>query len=144
MKKLLILIAATFMFHGAATADDKPIQISQLPQPALAFIAKHFAGQEVSYAMLDNDLLSKDYKVVFDNMTKVEFDSKGEWTDVECKEGAVPAAIVPANVKVFIAKHHKGQQIMKLDRDSRGYEATLGNGLEVRFDSKANFVRYDD
>ena len=45
MKKLLLLFVCLFTLQTIARADDdKPIQVSQMPQKAQQFIKQHFAG----------------------------------------------------------------------------------------------------
>jgi hypothetical protein len=43
---------------------------------------------------------------VFVNGAKVEFTKNGEWKDVECKYGEVPAAIVPQQIRDYVAKNY--------------------------------------
>lgn len=55
---------------------------------------------------MDEELFDKDYKVVFVNGAKVEFAKNGEWKDVECKYGEVPAAIVPQQIRDYVTKNY--------------------------------------
>lgn len=76
--------------------------------------------------------------------TKLEFNGDGEWKDVDCKYGAVPAAIVPKQITDYVAKHYPDVKIIKIDRDRRDYEVSLSNRLELTFDMQFNLVDIDD
>ena len=89
-------------------------------------------------------MFSKDYKVVFVNGAKVEFAKDGQWTEVDCKYGEVPAAIVPQEIRNYVAKNFAGRKIVSIDRDTRDYEVKLDNGLDLKFDLKFRLIEIDD
>ena len=52
MKKLVFLLVCLFTLQTVARADDdKPIQVTQMPQPAQQFIKQHFADSKVAMAI---------------------------------------------------------------------------------------------
>ena len=54
MKKLVFLLVCLFTLQTVARADDdKPIQVTQMPQPAQQFIKQHFADSKVALAKID-------------------------------------------------------------------------------------------
>ena len=142
MKKLTIIFASLALMASTLTAfagNDRIITVAELPAVSQQFIKTHFAGVEVSYVKFD-----KDYKVVFVNGSKVEFAKNGQWTDVDCKYGEVPAAIVPQQIRDRVAKDFAGRKIVSIDRDKRGYEVALDNGLDLKFDMKFRLIEVDD
>ncbi|MEG1762301.1 MAG: PepSY-like domain-containing protein [Bacteroidales bacterium] len=145
MKKVVVILVCMLSLQTIVKAsDDKSIQVNQLPSTAQDFIKKYFADTKVTYATMDNDLISKDYEVTFANGCKVEFNSKGLWSEVECKTNAVPIAIIPAPIHAYVKKMHADTKLSKIDRDPRGYEVTLSNKMELQFDKAGSFVGYDD
>ena len=101
MKKLAFLLIGLVALQATAfAADDKPVKVTDLPQTAQQFISDHFSGHKVAMAKMDSELFEKSYEVIFTNGDKVEFDRSGEWTEVQYREGAVPAAIVPAAITI--------------------------------------------
>lgn len=93
MKKLTIIFASLALMASSVSAfagNDRIITVAELPAASQQFIKAHFAGVEVSYAKVDEEMFDKDYKVVFVNGSKVEFAKNGQWTDVDCKYGEVP------------------------------------------------------
>ena len=89
MKKLVFLLVCLFTLQTVARADDdKPIQVTQMPQQAQQFIKQHFADSKVALAKMESDFFYKSYEVIFTNGDKVEFDNKGNWEEVNCKYSA--------------------------------------------------------
>lgn len=146
MKKLFLALVAVCLFSGTyAASDDKSITQDQLPEAAQSFIKKHFADQKAVSVTVDNEMLSKDYKVIFENGSKVEFDGKGVWTEVDCKQNAVPEGVAANEIQQYVATNYAGQTIVKIDKEDRGgCEVKLSNGVSLKFDSSNAFVRIDD
>lgn len=145
MKKLVLLFACLFALHTAAQADnDKPIQINQLPQQAQQFIKLHFAGSQVAMSKMETDLFYKTYDVIFTNGNKLEFDKKGEWTEVNCKYDAVPLKVIPTAILKYMTAHYPKAKVIVLERDSKSYEVKLSTGLELKFDRKFNLIDIDN
>lgn len=144
MKKLALLFAIAFAFQTAVFADnDKPITISQLPQPAQQFINKHFNGKSVAIAKIESGIIERSYDVIFTNGDKLEFDRKGNWTDIDCKYSEVPAAVVPAQITDYVKKNHAGVKIIKIEREKNRHDVDLSNGWELTFDKKFNVIDID-
>ena len=59
-EKVSILISVSFTLQTVARADDdKPIQVTQMPQPAQQFIKQHFADSKVALAKMESDFFYK-------------------------------------------------------------------------------------
>lgn len=145
MKKLFVMLVCLFSLQTMVKAsDDKAIQVNQLPQSAQDFIKRHFSDTKVTYATVDNDVLKKDYEVGFANGCRIDFDSKGTWSGIECKTTSVPTIIIPAAIQTYVTKNHADAKIVKIDRDPRGFEIQLSNRMELQFDKTGTFVGYDD
>lgn len=147
MKKMVVLFAAGVLFAVAApamTLADKPIAVEKLPAAAQQFIKTHFASSEVLYAKVDDGLFNNDYKVVFADGLSVEFAGNGEWKEVETRRGEVPAAIVPQAIREQVGRQFPAARIESIDRDRRGFDVGLSNGLELKFDRQFDLVEIDD
>ena len=141
MKKLLLLFVCLFTLQTIARADDdKPIQVSQMPQKAQQFIKQHFAGSNIAMAKVESDFLQKSYDVIFTDGNKVEFDKKGNWTEVNCKFSVVPQGII----QKYTATNYPDAKVLKIERDKTDYEVKLSNGWELKFDSKFNLIDIDN
>lgn len=145
MKRLITLSVCLFAVLGIVKADhDQPININQLPKKSQEFITQYFPKNEVSYAKMEKEFLDKKYEVVFVNGEKIEFGKSGEWEKVDCKFSVIPAAIIPQAIKDHVAKQYPQATVLKIERDSKGYEVNLSNKLELKFSPKFQLIEIDN
>ena len=124
--------------------NDKVISKNQLPAQAQSFLNENFADVKISYAKQETDFIERSYEVVLADGTKLEFTKKGNWKEVDCRYSEVPSAIVPAPIKNFINENYSDSRVLKIERDSRGYEVKLSNKLELKFNNDFKIVDIDD
>ena len=145
MRKLFLIAAVVFMSLGVACAEaDRPIAVENLPQQAQQFIKRYFSNVGVTFAKEDRDMHSKEYEVLFADGSTVDFAANGEWKSVECKGVAVPADIVPQQIRDYVAKSYPDAQIRKIERDRNDYEVSLSTRLELKFNKEFKLVEIDD
>ena len=147
MKKFTILLAALLAVCttvAALAGNDRMISVGELPASSQQFINTYFKGLEVSYAKVDEELFDKSYKVLFVDGSKVEFRRNGDWKEIECKYGEVPTEIGPRPIRDCVSTRFAQRRIISLDRDRRGYDVELDNGLDLEFDSSFRLVDIDD
>ena len=145
MKK--IFIAAALLFAGISTAfagNDRPITLDKLPAAAQTFLKSHFAELTLAYAVEDPKFIGSEYEVIYTDRTEVEFDSDGASTSVGSRYAAVPADIVPEQIKSYVAQTFPNQQVRKIERKRYSWEIELSNGLEIEFDKQFNVTDIDD
>ena len=145
MKKIVFLFISLFAMNLVALAgNDKPIQVSDMPKAAQLFIKNHFADLSVAMAKVETDFLDKNYDVVFTNGNKVEFDKKGNWTNVDCEHTQVPVAILPEAIRQYVSKNYSDAKVLKIEvTDRKGYDVELSNGFELEFDKRMNVIDVD-
>lgn len=137
---LIFLLAGGFIF-----AQDKAISANQLPKTAKTFLASHFKGVTVSSAIEDREIYGVDeYQVYLSNGMKVEFDSKGNWKEVDGKHQKIPFRFIPASIRNYAAKNFPNTYIVKIEKERWSYKAELSNGLDLEFDKNGNFTKIDD
>lgn len=124
--------------------NDKVVTLRELPKSAQTFVQKFFSNQTPSLVTLDNDLVSKTYEVIYAGGTRLEFDSKGNWQEVEIRQGAIPAGIVPQSIEADVAKRFPGQTIQHIERKRRGFEVELTNGIELEYNRQGKLLRTDN
>ncbi len=146
MKKAILMTLVTVaLFSCKAFADeDRMVQFETLPAQVKEFVNTHFNGVGVAYAKEEREFVVTGYEVMFTTGEKVEFDRTCAWEEVDCKYSAVPASVVPTQIKDFVAQKHPDVKIVKISRDRWDYEIELNNGLELKFDLQFNFIGYDD
>jgi hypothetical protein len=132
------MMGTTYSIAG----DGYVVGIQQLPAGAQKVMTKYFADKTVLTILKERD----EYEVIFNNGEKIEFNKKGEWTEVSCHTTQVPDILIPDPIKARIKADFANSKIVKIDRSSNGkkYEVKLNNGLEVEFDKKFNVIKVDD
>ena len=144
MKRIMFLICMFLMMGTTySMADDGyVVGIQQLPATAQEVMTKYFADKTVLTILKERE----EYEVIFNNGEKIEFNKKGEWTEVSCHTTQVPDILIPDPIKARIKADFANSKIVKIDRSSNGkeYEVKLNNGLEVEFDKKFNIIKVDD
>lgn len=138
-----VMATATLM-AAPLTDDDRAIKYEELPAKARTFIANHFPNVQPSYTFEDRDYARTEYKVMLESGVKIEFDGAGEWIDVECRGGIVPADIVPKKIADYVAKRYPSDNIVEISKDGNDWEVKLNGGLELTFDRNYRLVDVDD
>ena len=115
MKKILALLVCLLTVSMAVRADDdRPVRFD------------------------------KKYEVIFASSSKVEFFKDGTWKEVDCKYSAVPEAVIPEAILRYVKTNYPGHKVVKIEKEDRGYEAKLANGMKLEFDKKFNLVDIDN
>lgn len=146
LKNILGSLALAFVCGLSAQADnDTPISVSELPRAAQNLVNRTFSGKKIALAKKDAELLDKSYEIIFTDGGKVEFDRKGNWTEVSSGRSntSVPSSLVPQTIRNYVASHYGGTRIVKIERDKKGYEVKLSNGIELEFNARLQLVDID-
>ncbi|MDE5612665.1 MAG: PepSY-like domain-containing protein [Odoribacter sp.] len=145
MKQLIAFIICLFVFSGIAKSDNnRPISVNELPKKSQDFIQQFFPGNAIAYSKMEKEFRDKNYDVVLANGEKIEFDKNGEWKEVDCKFSAVPDAIVPKQIKDYLAQQFPQAKVLKIERETKGYEVKLDNQLEIKFNPRFQVIEIDD
>lgn len=142
--KIILMAICLAAFMAPAFADnDKPIQVKELPAKAQTILSQHFKNQKVALATIEVGLLEKNYDVVLNNGTKVEFDKNGNVTEVECKQEAVPTALIPKAINTYLQQTYPEYKVRKYEMKRNEYEVELNNGLEITFNKDFQVIDID-
>lgn len=123
--------------------NEKSIQVGQLPTAARQFIKQHFADRKVALAKVETGLVSKSYEVIFADGDHIDFNSKGNWEEIDCKSSSVPTAVIPTRIMKYIRENYSDAVVKKLEKDRREYKVELSNRVELSFDLKFNLTDID-
>ena len=141
MRILMIAICCMMSFNIVANAgNDKPINVKELPAKAQTLLSKHFKGQKVMLATIESGVLSRSYDVVLRNGTKLEFDRKGNLTEIDSKQGIVPSQLIPQPIKNYLKENYKGATVRKFELNTKEYEVELMNGLDLTFNKHFQLI----
>ncbi len=145
MKKILSIVVLALIATQFAFADDIITKdTKQLPLTARNFINQYFTQPQISYIKIDQEFLSKKYEVILTDRTEIDFDGKGNWTEVDCKNKAVPAVLIPAYITDYVNTTFPQQIITQIERKGSWIEVELSNDFSLVFNKKGELVRMDD
>ena len=140
IKVILLLVVMMTMGLQAKADHDQVIPFNQMPEAAQAFLKQHFTNKVPLVVTVDWD----DYTIRYESGEKVEFDKNGNWKEIDCRSSIVPTELIPEEIKTNIASTFPGAMILKIDRNRRGYEVKLNNGLEVEYSPTFQVIDIDD
>lgn len=144
MRILMIAICCMMSFNIVANAsNDKPINVNELPAKAQTLLSTHFKGQKVMLATIESGIVSRSYDVVLRNGTKLEFDKKGNLTEIDCKQGIVPSQLIPQPIKNYLKENYPAQAVKKIEMNKKEYEVELTNRIDLTFNKHFQLIDID-
>lgn len=122
------------LYPGVGPVMAESVTSSQLPTSATDFIRKYFPSAVVVNST--HDIKGGEYDVDLDDGTDIEFDSRGEWTEVEAGNmrrlsPAMVASLIPEKAYKELERRQMTGEVEKIKRDRNGYKVEL---REVKYD----------
>lgn len=147
MKKLfrflpaLMIAAMGVAATGCDDDKDEIISSEKLPATAQEFIIQYFPTAQIASTEKDGN----DYEVLLSEGTRIEFNRKGVWQDVEAPFGkTVPSGFYPEGIDTYVqASFDAGVGVNEISKDNSNYDVELTTGTELRFNSQGVFIGFD-
>lgn len=148
-KKIILLLIMAVVGTGMANAfiDSYTVNRDKLPEAAREMLDEHFPKAKISMIKIDRHLLKKpNFDVKLVNGSKIEFSNSGKWKSIDCKNRAVPEALVPKAIRNHVSKNYPEVKIVKIEKKSAGYEIGLSDELNLKYNLLGQFkgVENDD
>lgn len=138
---IVILLILSTSFHLFA---QKPDPVNSLPQPARTFLETHFKHHKIYRVKFDKK--NGECEVKLEGGVEIDFDHNGNWLEIDGEIQPLPKSVIdllPPNIMVYIARNYPRRAILKIERESYGYEIELSNSVELQFDRKGKFLKED-
>jgi hypothetical protein len=136
---------------GEHNFDDTHLNISELPQILLDFIATNYPNESIDEAELENN---GNLEIELENEVILIFDVYGNFLGIgedenededDDGETNIEAASLPQIILDYLSANYANKTIIKAEVEEDGtYEITLSNGIEVTFDSNGAFLEAED
>lgn len=143
MKKIFAIAAIALASLQIISADDRPVTFNQLPAAAQAFINTNYAGEKISYATVDDDLILPDYNVMLANGVKIQFEHNGALEKIESRAG-IPSDLVPVQIRDYVQLHYPDAIFTSYEIGRKSYEVKLSNRMEIKFNRNFHVIEIDD
>lgn len=137
MKKAISTVYSFIQMMTGATAEnksDKMILAKNLPVAVKIFVQHYFPCRSIAFAETKNTSKGMMYVVTLNDGIHIEFNENGSWEKVDCKMGAIPATLIPANIEAFMDDFYPCTPIVKMEKTDKGYQVTLSNYFTQEFD----------
>lgn len=146
MKKTFFMIAAILAFIFTSCSSESYSHDAQnLPDKAKSVISQYFKSSITLVKEEKEAFSGKEYEVVLANGSEITFDSDGEWKSIDTPVSmAVPQALVLPSISSYVAANHAGTFIVGIEKNKKGFEVELANGVEIQFNKDGGFLQYDD
>lgn len=139
-------ITAAFMAIALCACSSEKVShdASHLPAEARDMIARNF-NSAISIVETEEGFgKTLEYEVILTDGAEITFTKNGEWKSIETPNNrAIPEGLVPTAIAGFIAEKHAGAYIVGIEKNKKGYEIELSNGVDMQFDKAGNFLNYD-
>ena len=97
----------------------------------------------MALATIESGVVNRSYDVVLQNGTKLEFNKKGELTEIDCKQGVVSVILIPLSIKNYLQNNYPRQSVKKLEIKKNEYEVELSNGMDLTFNKHFQLIDID-
>jgi len=142
MKKNFVIILLALICIVSCEAQEKNIPINALPVGCVDFINNHFPRTEIKYAKLDADIQNT-YEVTLNNGTKIEFNKKGEWVEIDANMGKVPTEIIPTPINEYVSNNYPKVAVSKIEKELNTTKIKLSDGTELEFNKTYQIIEID-
>ena len=144
MKKNILTLVLAIFLSASAFAQNGITKLGQLPATAQEFVKTYFLDYKVQYVFSDREFADIDYKVRFEDGTEIEFNAKGDWTNVSSKQKCIPTGFILTEITNYIEAYHNDMCITDIEREFNRIKIELNDTLEIEFNSRGKLISYDD
>ena len=146
MRKTFILLFTLLISGLSLRADDihRIITFEELPAKAQEFVTTYFSAQSIRFVRMEIDVTKTEYTVRFANGMEIEFNSNGDWDEVESHSECLPSGFLLEPILDFLSRNHPNACLHEIARSRHKIEVELASGLEIIFNKNGEFLRYDD
>ena len=135
MKKKIAFTLAVLFVSTSLFANIEKIKFKKLPQNTQEFIELYFPKQQIKSSTVDTNDLNHNYYVKLKNGTEFTFNSKGDWTKIDCGDKAVPEGIVPEMIMKMITQKDSEVFVIKITTNGKTHKLKCSNDKEYVFAS---------
>lgn len=146
MKKALLILATLLINAFALHAEDahRIITFEELPVKAQEFVTTHFSGQTIRFVRIEIEVTKTEYTVRFENGMEIEFNSNGDWDEVESHAECLPTGFLNDNILNYLTQNYPNCCVHEISKGRHKFEIELDTGIELIFNKNGEFLRYDD
>ena len=144
MKSAFILVVAAMFAVVGCSSEKVSGNMNDMPTEVQNAVNNNFKSPVVYAKIEKNSMGTDEYEIRLADGTEVKYEGT-QMEEVKVPHGqSVPETFIPAPVQSYVKEKHAGMSVVKIDKDKKGYEVKLSNGMELKFNPNGNFIKYDD
>lgn len=137
------ILAIASIGIASCSTESTYKDMEQLPKSVQSVVTDNFDSKVASTTVETNTIGINEYEVFLSNGTKIKFEGE-EWEEVSVPASdSVPNYFLMEPIRIYLTQNMPNQNVVKIERDEKGYEIKLSNNIELEFDPNGNFVRID-
>ena len=145
MKRIYVL-GLSVLFSGTVFAQTDR---NELPERSSDFINQHFASERIASVDVDDNWYnmsdSETYEVELENGVELDFNKKGELTEIETEDRAsIPMSVFPDAVRSQLERDYANAEVVAWEKDKKGHQVELRDGREVWYDNNGKMKKKKD
>lgn len=146
MKKLVLMILCVTLCTCIGCARTTVSRnVNDLPAKARTTLTTHFGKVGVNHIKIDHKTFGgREYDVILNDGTEIEFNNDGDWTEIDCGRTAVPSKLILPAIQQYVKKNFSGASIVQIEAERSKYKVELNTGLDLEFGRDGSFLRVDD
>lgn len=116
-----------------------------VPPRIKAFVSQYFPDSSIVLVESDDDdEMGKEYSVLLNDGTKIEFDLQGDWERVGRQKTGVPAKLIPQVIRQYLKTNYPNDVVTKLSKKPYGFKIELSSDMDLRFNAQGQFMEEID
>ena len=140
-RKKSVMVCFLILCAGTAAFADRIVDPLKLPASIVESVTEWFPGETITMAESDWGR----YEVYLSGGAAVDFSLMRNWEEMSSVNG-LPETALPDGVFEAVRNAWPEAAVMKIERQFRGYEVKLNNGMEMYFTKDGRLIgqKYDD
>lgn len=141
MKQIIIIAILTLAF--ASCEKETVLDDMNIPEEISNYVNTHFPDNKIIQVVKDVDELELSYDVILEDSLSMEFNRKKKIISINGLN-KLPDSVIPEKLLNYANNHYAEQHIVEWSLDNRDQEIKLDNGIELKFNTKGEFLRIDN
>ena len=141
MKQIIIIAILALAF--VSCEKETVLDDLNIPEEISDYVNTHFPDNKIIQIIKDVDELELTYDLTLEGSFSLEFNRKKQIISINGLN-KLPDSVIPEKLLNYANNHYAEQHIVEWSLDNRDQEIKLDNGIELKFNTKGEFLRIDN
>ncbi|HOO85686.1 MAG TPA: PepSY-like domain-containing protein [Prolixibacteraceae bacterium] len=141
MKQIIFIAILALAF--VSCEKETVLDDLNIPEEISDYVNTHFPDNKIIQIIKDVDELELTYDLTLEGSFSLEFNRKKQIISINGLN-KLPDSVIPEKLLNYANNHYAEQHIVEWSLDNRDQEIKLDNGIELKFNTKGEFLRIDN